>query len=476
MARTSPIAIPLVGSLVLVALAGCGVRPPPPEQQSSEQTSQAEAPPPSDPVATPADDPEVEEKTDDTPRAAIETVITTLTEQDGRIIVELPVGSAQGLSAGTLLRVLDPAQQGYLKGMLQVVSILGTDQAMARQIGLHDRRNPLVVGDPVIEIRDLTELDIGGSVEEAARAEVKRLDDQDIEHEAAFADLRANYQKELDAQKARHEEQIADFRSSQDRRYDDLIAAHRRELERRESEHRAELAAVRDALAQEAVETLRQDREGRLDEVRRLSRAKLELEDQLDSMAGQVEGATRRIARLVEEVDRVRASHDREIAAEQETREILESRIRELEVRLGMPGGRTGPVLVNDGGRDETVLAQLERISKERNRLLAEVDALREEIAALEGTTVPDGEDPVLTAAMIREKNLDQERSRLRGDLSKLEDHLSAMELRRLQAERAWFAIAERVLVLPDAAQAVRELQQDVRRSLAEQLPAETEP
>ena len=63
--------------------------------------------------------------------------------------MEIPLGRKHGITPGTLLRVLDGKQAGYLKGMLQVLTVAEAELSLARQIGLMDRQNPIAVGDPV---------------------------------------------------------------------------------------------------------------------------------------------------------------------------------------------------------------------------------------------------------------------------------------------------------------------------------------
>ena len=88
-------------------------------------------------------------------------------------------------------------------------------------------------------------------------------------------------------------------------------------------------------------------------------------------------------------IDLLRTNHQREILAELETREILEQRIRELEVRLGLPGSQAPAVLVGDVGREETVLARLDRISRERNELVRELNTTREKLQQYEAVANP---------------------------------------------------------------------------------------
>ena len=76
----------------------------------------------------------------------------------GKYSSKIPVGRKQGITPGTLLRVLDGERNGYLKGMLQVLTVAEAELSLARQIGLMDRQNAIAVGDPVIVINDVREL------------------------------------------------------------------------------------------------------------------------------------------------------------------------------------------------------------------------------------------------------------------------------------------------------------------------------
>ena len=88
----------------------------------------------------------------------LNSVITTVSEANGQILVEIPVGRDHHITPGTLLRVLDGERDGYLKGMLQVLTVAEAELSLARQIGLMDRQNPIAVGDPVVVIYDVSEL------------------------------------------------------------------------------------------------------------------------------------------------------------------------------------------------------------------------------------------------------------------------------------------------------------------------------
>ena len=154
---------------------------------------------------------------------------------------------------------------------------------------------------------------------------------------------------------------------------------HRRTIERKDAEHLTELSAVRQALADEALTGLRAEREARAAEIKRLTAENAQLLQKVESFAGGIEQSADVVRKHETAIDTMRQRHQREILAELETREILEQRIRELEVRLGLPGSKAPAVLVGDVGREETVLARLDRISRERNELIREINSLREQ-------------------------------------------------------------------------------------------------
>ncbi|TVR46996.1 MAG: hypothetical protein EA402_01880 [Planctomycetota bacterium] len=409
---------------------------------------------------------------------ALHSVITTISRtEDGQTLVEIPLGRDHGLTPGTLIRVMDPQTEGFMKGMLQVLTVAEAELSLARQIGLLDRNNPIAIGDPVLVISDVRELAISGQVRNVMEGESQQAQAQDTIERQQFTELRRNFTNELQTLSERHQSQLQEMEQRHQQEISDLQAAFQRRLERREAEHLTELSAVREALADEAVSELRRDREARGEEIKRLTTEKSRLLQQTEGLASQLALAAEDIRSLRREQERLRSAHEREIRAELETREILEQRIRELEVRLGLPGSRAPAVLVGDVGREETVLARLDRISRERSELLREVEVLRRQASNHE--KAEDGEGGDGTSIRAQLSHLQSELGRTQARLEALRERQEGMELARLSAERSFFDLASQVLRLPSASPSVNLLQEELREQLhgltAPQLSPATE-
>ncbi|TVR13898.1 MAG: hypothetical protein EA401_05810 [Planctomycetota bacterium] len=400
----------------------------------------------------------------------LRSAISTISESDGQTLVEIPLGSDHEITPGTLMRVLDPEQDGYLKGMLQVLSVPEPELSLARQIGLLDRRNPIAVGDPVMVIDDVSELAASGAVSRRVQEESQRQERDDDDRHQQFSELRRNFQQELQRLEQHYQQQINDLHEEHEQAISQLQEEHSRTLQRRESEHRTELSAVREALADEAVQELRRDRDRRRDEVRRLAGENARLQTQIETLSQELQVTLQRLRQAEEQRGRDRQAWQREIRAELETREILEQRIRELEVRLGLPGSRAPAVLVGDEGREETVLARLERVSRERNDLLAELHDVREQLIVATGEIESGSDSGEARTLQVRSANLEQELARSQSRLEALRERLSGLEVLRLQAERNYFDLATQVLRLPGSNPSLKQLQDRLHRNLAEMV------
>ena len=399
----------------------------------------------------------------------LNSVITTVSEANGQILVEIPVGRDHHITPGTLLRVLDGERDGYLKGMLQVLTVAEAELSLARQIGLMDRQNPIAVGDPVVVIYDVSELaqESTESVNDSIAKERAATNEEEADEQEQFKQLRINYTTELKRLQAEHSKQLAQVEQLYQTQISELEANHQRHLTRKEAEHLTELSAVRQALADEAVTGLRLEREARAAEIKRLTAENAKLLQQVESFAGGIEQSAAMVRKHENAISSLRENHQREILAELETREILEQRIRELEVRLGLPGSKAPAVLVGDVGRQETVLARLDRISRERNELLREISTVREQLEQYEAAANPDGGGPIdIKALQLNRQQLAEELGRAQTRLGALRDRLQGIELARLQAERSFYALAEQALRLPSSSPSVQNLQKQLRQQL----------
>ena len=401
----------------------------------------------------------------------LNTVITTVSEANGQTLIEIPLGRQHGITPGTLMRVLDGKREGYLKGMLQVLTAAEAELSLARQIGLMDRKNPIAVGDPVIVINDVSELAKEGnkSVNQSIAEERATTSQAEADEQEQFQALRANYTAELKRLQDQHKLQLEQLSTLHSTQLSELEAKHERTIQRKASEHLTELSAVRQALADEAVAGLRSEREARAAEIKRLTTENARLLQQVESFAGGIEQSAEMVRKHETAIKHLRDNHQREILAELETREILEQRIRELEVRLGLPGSTAPAVLVGDVGRQETVLARLDRISRERNDFLRDINNLREQLQQYEAVVNPDGDGPVdIKALQLNREQLQENLSRSNARLEALRKRLQGIELARLQAERSFYALAEQLLRLPSRSPSVNNLQNALREQLSQ--------
>jgi hypothetical protein len=78
-----------------------------------------------------------------------------VTESDVGVLLDVPLGSRHGIEVAGLLNIYGPEGDRRLKGMAQVMKILGTDKSVARQVGLSNRLNPMRIGDRVKVLSDV---------------------------------------------------------------------------------------------------------------------------------------------------------------------------------------------------------------------------------------------------------------------------------------------------------------------------------
>ncbi|MDA3963597.1 MAG: hypothetical protein PF961_22655 [Planctomycetota bacterium] len=418
------------------------------------------------------------------PRKIVVTPVASVAEVDGQNVVELAVGTEDGVTAGDLFRVYAPDRDARLKGMLQVTAVLSPQRVLARQIGLLDRSRPLAAGDEARLVRDLSALADTQSMEDAIAREQAKLDSADAEQNAAFSALRSNYQKRLGELDKLHRETVARIERQHELQLESYQAEQRRQLERIAVEHAAELAAVRAALTDEATTSLRQDRIATQQRSQELEIENRKLADQVAVLLTEAQAAELRIGELLAAAETSSMRHQRELKAEVETREVLQERVVELERRVaGRASATATSVLTNDQIRNETVLDRLKRVSAERDSARLTVSELETDLehqkrlrarseVRLAELEVAVGE--LRQQAGVRQ-GLGDEIGNLKRDNQRLRETGKALELSRLQAERAYFDLAARILRLDDNTSALQDLQRRLRRVLAAGDPAPVE-
>jgi chromosome segregation ATPase len=156
----------------------------------------------------------------------------------------------------------------------------------------------------------------------------------------------------------------------------------------------------------------------------------------------------------------------------------------ELERRVaGRASATATSVLTNDQIRNETVLDRLKRVSAERDSARLTVSELETDLehqkrlrarseVRLAELEVAVGE--LRQQAGVRQ-GLGDEIGNLKRDNQRLRETGKALELSRLQAERAYFDLAARILRLDDNTSALQDLQRRLRRVLAAGDPAPVE-
>jgi len=446
-----PRALILGLALIAGAMPGCGRSTPPvPEAASS---AKAVAP---------------------TPHRTVQAAITTISERAGEILAELPLGSGDGVEPGTLLRVYhDIADGRTLKGMIQITEVLGEHRAIGRQIGLSDRGTPLAAGDTA-RVADLaaTLADYQGDL--AAGSKERTASEQ--ADDARFAKLRDNYQRELAMAQARLDQQRASVEAAQTQAVADLSARQQRELEAKDLERKADLAAMRATMADEAKAGIARDRDERSAKLQSTTAENRRLTTEVDRLAGELTGCQQALAAAGKDLaardDRYRAA----VRAEVETRQALQVRVADLERRLG-GNISTSPVAVlsNDPQHGETVLDRLTRLStelttlrEENARLGRELAAKGEALSAGATTATALGERVArLDAAEQRAAELATQLGVTQAAAAAAKAEVSASELTRLDAERSFYDLAGRVLKLDSTQAEVSSLQDRLRQLLA---------
>jgi hypothetical protein len=429
----------LPAALSLLVLAGC-------------QDEQARAAPPATGPAHQARPAPAER----TPVHEAAADLVSVSEAEGRVLVELPLGSAQGIEIGTFFRIYDAADARRLKGMVQITEVIDAQRAVARQIALSDRASPFKPGDHAREISDLTKLADGSAIESSARAEQGRLAQADGQEQQRFAALREQYQRQLAVAESRHVAEMQSLREQQAAQLKASDDQHAHELELKQLELRTDLATLKATLSEQVAAGIAADHQAGERRISGMSAEKAALQLQVDGLLKQQGELSLRIASLVKELAGHDRAHGEELRAEVETRELLAARIAELEARVSGKPISPSVVLSAEPGRNETVLERLARITKElsaEREHAKRLEASLAEVQAALTTANQAGKSLEVKVNLLapdaeRAATLGADIERTRTRLQEAERQRDALELQRLEAERSLYDLAARVLRL----------------------------
>jgi hypothetical protein len=456
-------------TLTLLALVGCQ------DDQARAAPAPPLAPAHAGRLATPGDKEAVHEASAD---------LVSVSEADGRVLVELPIGSSAGVAIGAFFRVYEAADARRLKGMVQVTEIIDTQRSVARQIALSDRQDPFKPGDHAREVADLSKLADGSAIESSARAEEghqAQIDSQDQQH---FAALREQYQRELAKAEARHQAELQEMRAQLATQSSVAIAQRAHDLQLAKLEQRTDVASLKTTMTEQVAAGIAADHQASEKRIAELNAEKEALQLQVDSLLKQQGELSVRIAGLVKDLSAHDRAHGEEMRAEVETRELLSVRISELEARVAGKPVAPSVVLSAEPGRNETVLERLSRINKELiaerehgKRLEASVTELQDALAAAKqaGKSL-EVKVNVLTPDADRAATLAKDLDGTRTKLQDAERQRDALELQRLEAERTLYDLAARVLRLAGSSPETVALQARLRDVLSPAGPSDDKP
>jgi hypothetical protein len=418
----------------------------------------------------------------------VDCAVAAVREVDGRTMAELPAGSRHGVETGAFLRFYDAKEPGRLKGMLQVTEVAGPDRSLARIIAASEKGGGIAAGDLVVEVRDLGRLTEPAAIERAARdagAAGQAADDAERDR---FAAVREQYLRELAQARARHERELADLRSGHTRTLDSLTADHAAALDRERLKARTDVAALQAGLGEAVTAAVLAARAQETERTRVLTQQRDALRTRTDALAAENAELARRLEGAVAEQGRLDAQAAARLRAERELREELTVRLGAIEARSE---GRPSPALAllsQDPQRDESILerlarldalAQAERAERERiaarlaetqaagQALASQVERLNGELVAARAASEP------LAALRTQVQQLTAAATAADSRAAQAERDRTAGEVARLEAERALYDLAARVLRLPQGAE---QLQALVRAKLGAGLEAGANP
>lgn len=410
--------------------------------------------------------------------------IIALSEVEGVIYAEVPLGTRDRVHPGDFLRATTPDAEARLKATLQVSQSISPERSMARLIALFDRNAPLAVGDRVREVEDLGKLADPQATEAEARAEREKTTRKGKEQDDQFAALRDHYQKELARMQLEHQATVQSLEEQRARKLEEQTAAHRRELDRKEQERQADLAALRTTMSEQSRSAMRIEL-ARAEEARQAVLAeRTKLEEQVRVLVTGQDSLKNRITALIKEMSELDGKHREELRAEIETRGVLQARIAQMENQVKGIAQPLAPVLTGDPNRSETILDRMRRTVEERDLARREAEAAQIRIAELEREAT--GLRSTISARDVELRDIrqryqagmttDKRLSEAETTAAALKEHTAALELAKLKAERSYFDLARRVLALGEDPVAWSELRTRLRQALAVDAPGPVVP
>lgn len=401
------------------------------------------------------------------PQVAVATVAVV----DGQTLVELPLGRDQGLAAGDFFRI--HGSDGLLKATVLVKEVIGPDRLVARVVGASDR-TAIAPGDIAQHARDLSGLAGVGDLQRELEREQQKTERDRTQEETAHTHLREDYQRRLAELHERHLAALSEQQAVASATAASREQEHAAALDRLRAEHRAELAALRAALTDEARTVLAAERQRLLEHSKELrqerDRLALRLDELLRGRQQDGERLTAQHAAHAAEVARLRG----ELTAESETRQALEERIAQLQARLEGRIRADQPVLTQDPGSTETVLARLERIGIERDAALSRERELAERLAQTErarAAAVAEStaqQEQISLLTLGRDEAVAQTAAALRDqqELANLRARSRDLEIAQLRTERAYYDLAGRLLAV-EKLDALADLQTRLRQAMS---------
>lgn len=390
----------------------------------------------------------------------ITTTLSSVTEFQGETLIELAVGSRVGVSNGSFFRVYGSGEnKNLIKATIKVDEVIDTNRSLARLVGdLLDRNQPLIVGDRAREIRDLGTLIDAADIEDDARKTTEAQTQIEETEQEEYQKLRENFQRELKKITDLHNQDMVSLQERHAREVTRISDYHNSQLKQKDLERMADLAALQATLKRDGQKLLKSQKNNNDEKNKNLQNERNTLDGQIQSLLVQQTTLQNRIRSLVEEIADNTNAHKTIIHAEVESREVLEARIRNLERELSGENGANEVVLSNDPHRNETILEKLARITEERNASINSAKLLRTHIEGLDSQIAKHNEkirmlqddfDALQGDSKNQRLSLTRMR-RLEKELTDSKEHLSAASLARLEAERALYDLAIRVMRVPE--------------------------
>jgi hypothetical protein len=306
-------------------------------------------------------------------------------------------------------------------------------------------------------VRDLGELTDPGRISAATAREAAAERTAAAGDEAAFANLRRQYEQELATLRSEQQRTLDALRAATADERAELVRSHAAAIDRLVLEHQAAVVAAREDQRRQSEAAWAEERARLLTESGDRRTEAERLRAQVDGLARQSQEFAIRLAESQRATESVKAVAAAQVRAEAETRQVLAARLQVLQAQLAGRSATLAPVLVTDPRRSEPVLVQLERSERERLALAAEAAALRtaaEESHAARLRIAKDLEERETAIAALRSElgrgaggvPLGDRLAAQASELAGLREALAAGELARLESERALLDLATRIL------------------------------